>query len=95
MTLAKDFSSETIWQILIKFHMQTPGKGGKKVYIFSPGHVTKIATMPIDGKAFKNLFLQNYWADCLETCCVAFGDLVLQRILGRPCPFLARSDLVP
>ena len=33
--------------------MQPPGKGRKKVYIFGPGHMTKMATMPIYGKNLK------------------------------------------
>ena len=44
-TFSKDFSSETTWQISIKFHMQSldrgGGGGGEKVYIFRPGHMTQ------------------------------------------------------
>ena len=58
-TFSKDFSSENTGQISIKFHMQPLGKGGKKIYIFCPGHTTKMATLPIYGKNLKNLLLQN------------------------------------
>ena len=44
-TFLKDFSSETTGPISIKLHMQPPGIGGKKVYIFGPGHMTKMAAM--------------------------------------------------
>ena len=36
-SFSKDFSSETIGPISIKFHMQSPGKMGNKVYKFGPG----------------------------------------------------------
>ena len=49
-TFSKLLSSETTWPISFKFHIQPPGKGGKKIYIFRPGHMTKMATMPIYGK---------------------------------------------
>ena len=48
-TFSKDFSSKTS----LIFHMQPSGKGGKKVYIFGPIHVTKMATMPSMVKALK------------------------------------------
>ena len=49
-TSSKDFSSATTRPISIKFHMQSPGTGEKKVYIFHPGHMTKMAAMPIYGR---------------------------------------------
>ena len=49
-TFSKDFSSETTGPISIKFHMQPLDRGGKKVCIFRPGHMTKMASMPIYGK---------------------------------------------
>ena len=55
-TLSKDFSSEATVPISFKFHMQPPGSGGKKVYIFGHGHMTKIATMPICDKNLKKSF---------------------------------------
>ena len=54
---SKDFSSETSRPISIKFHMQPLDRRGKKVNIFRPGHMTKMAAMPIYGKNLKNLLL--------------------------------------
>ena len=45
-TFSKDFSEST-GLISYKFHVQCPGKGGKKVYIFCPCHTTRIATIHI------------------------------------------------
>ena len=58
-TFLKDFSSENTGPISIKFHMQPLGKGGKKVYIFCPGHITKMATLPIYGKNLKKIFFSK------------------------------------
>ena len=52
-TFSKNFSSETTGPISIKFHMQPLDRGGKKVCIFHPGHMTKMAAMPIYGKNLK------------------------------------------
>ena len=39
--------------ISIKFQMQPLDRGGKKVYIFRPGHMNKMAATPIYGKNLK------------------------------------------
>ena len=44
------FSSETARPIKAKFYVEPPWEGGTKVYINGPGHMTKIAAMPIYGK---------------------------------------------
>ena len=41
--------SETAWPIKAKFHDEPPWEGGTKVYINGPGHMTRMATMPIYG----------------------------------------------
>ena len=46
-TFSKGFFSKTTGLISFKFHMQPSSKGGKKVYIFHPCHMTKMATMAI------------------------------------------------
>ena len=52
-TFSKDFSSETNRLISVKFHMQSldrrcgGGGGGRKVYIFRLGHMTKMDAMPL------------------------------------------------
>ena len=50
---SKIFSSETAWPIKAKFYMEPPWEGGTKVYINGPGHMTKMAAMPIYGKNLK------------------------------------------
>ena len=52
-TFSKKFSTETTRPISIKFHMQPLDIGGKKVCIFHPGHMTKMAATPIYGKNLK------------------------------------------
>ena len=44
------FSSETALPIKAKFYVESPWEGGMKVYINGPGHMTKMAAMPIYGK---------------------------------------------
>ena len=41
------FSSETAWPIKAKFYVEPPWERGTKVYIYGPGHMTKMAAMPI------------------------------------------------
>ena len=52
-TFSNIFSSETTGPIEAKFHMQPPWNGGTKVYSNGPGHMTKMAAMPIYGKNLK------------------------------------------
>ena len=47
------FSSETALPITAKFYVEFPWEGGTKVYINGPGHMTKMAAMPIYGKNLK------------------------------------------
>ena len=51
--LSNVFSSETAWPIKAKFYVEPPWEGGTKVYINGPGHMTKMAAMPIYGKNLK------------------------------------------
>ena len=44
------FSSETAWPIKAKLYVEPPWDGGTKVCINGPGHMTKMAAMPIYGK---------------------------------------------
>ena len=44
------FSSETALPIKAKFYVEPPWEGGTEVYINGPGHMTKMAVMPIYGK---------------------------------------------
>ena len=41
------------WPIKAKFYVEPPWEGGMKVCINGPGHMTKMAAMPIYGKNLK------------------------------------------
>ena len=49
------FFSETAWPFKAKFYVEPSweGGGGAKVYRNGPGHMTKMAAMPIYGKNLK------------------------------------------
>ena len=49
-TFSNVFSSETARPIKVKFYMEPPWEGGTNVYINNPGHMTKMAAMPIYGQ---------------------------------------------
>ena len=66
------FSTETAWPIKAKFYVESLWEGGTKVGINGPGHMTKMAAMPIYGKNLKN-HLQNRKSYDLETYHVALG----------------------
>ena len=78
--MQKVFSSETAWPIKAKFYVEPPWEGGTKVCINGPGHMTKMAAMPIYGKNLKNLLLQNQKSYDLETWHVASGTQALQSL---------------
>ena len=65
-TVSNVFSSETTGPIDAKFHVEPPWDRGTKVYSNGPGHITKMASMPIYDKNLKTL-LWNQKADDLET----------------------------
>ena len=50
---SKVFFSETARSIEAKFYVEPPWEGGTKIYINGPGHMTKMAAMPIYGKNLK------------------------------------------
>ena len=52
-TFSNIFSSETTLPIEAKFQMQPPWDGGTKVCSNGPGHMTKMATLPVYGKNLK------------------------------------------
>ena len=56
--------------------MEPPWEGGTKVYINGPGHMTKMAAMPLYGKNLKNLLLQNWRADFHKTWYVLLPIIV-------------------
>ena len=81
-----------------KFHVEPPWDGGTKVCSNGPGHMTKMAAMPIYGK--KNLLLRNQKVYDLE---LGMQHRVLEyyQIYSNDDPgltltyFTARSNLVP
>ena len=52
-TFSNIFSSKTAWPIKAKFYVEPPWEGGTKVCINGPGHMTKMAAMPIYCKTVK------------------------------------------
>ena len=80
-TISNEFFSKTARPIKAKFYFEPPWEGGTKVYINGPGHMTKMAAMPVYGKNLKkNLLLQNQLSYDLETWHVASGTQVLQSL---------------
>ena len=77
---SKIFSSETAWPIKAKFNVEPPWERGTKCYINCPGHMTKMAAMPIYGKNLKHLLFQNHKFYDLETLHVALGTQGLQSL---------------
>ena len=57
--------------------------GGTKDCSNGPGHMTKIATMPIYGKTFKYLLLKNQKVNDLETWYAASSARVLPNLFKR------------
>ena len=81
--------------------MESPWDGRTKVCSNGPGHMTKMAAMPIYGKNLKNRLLQNQKADDLETWYAALGAQVLSYLFKR-WPWVdldlfctAKSNVVP
>ena len=52
-TFSNIFSSETTGPMDAKFHVEPPWDGETKVCSNGPGHMTKVAVMPIYGKNLK------------------------------------------
>ena len=63
----KPFFLETFWPMEAKLHVVPSWDGGTKDCSNCPGHMTKMAAMPIYGKNIKNRLLRNQKADDLES----------------------------
>ena len=99
-TFSNIFSSETTWPIEAKLYMEPPWDGGTKIYSNGPGHMTKMAAMPILLKNLKIFFSGTkrpmtlklgMWLWVLEYYQVCANDdpgLTLTY-------FRARSNLIP
>ena len=57
--LSKIFSSETTWPIKAKFYAKHPWEGRTKLCTNGPGHMTKIAAMPIYSKKPSQIFFSR------------------------------------
>ena len=79
-TFSNIFSSETTGPIKVKFHVELPWDGGTKVCSNGPGHMTKMAAIPIYVKNLKNLLLQNKKAADLESWYAASGARILPSL---------------
>ena len=77
---SKIFFSETPGPISANLHVEHPYERGTKVCIIGPGHMTKMAAMPIYGKTLKTLLLWNLWIDFNGTWYVAVGTLTHHRL---------------
>ena len=53
--------SETVWPIKVKFHMEPPWDGGTKVCSNGPGHMAKMAVIPIFGENL-NLMVKIFFS---------------------------------
>ena len=81
--------------------MEPPWDRGMKICSNNPGHLTKMATMPIYGKNFKNIFFSG--TKRLMTLKLGMQHRVLQyyQVCSNDDPgltltyFTARSNLVP
>ena len=58
-TFSNIFSSETAGPIKAKFYVEPPWEGGTKVCINGPGHMTKMAAMPIYEKNPSKIFFSR------------------------------------
>ena len=76
-TLSKVFSLESAMPIEAKFRLVSSWDGGMKVCSNGPGHMTKMAAMPIYRKNIKKLVLWNQKADDLESSYAASSTRVL------------------
>ena len=74
------FSPKTARPIKAKFHVEPPWDGGTKVYINSPGNMTKMAPIPMYDKTFKNLLLQTRKSYDLETWHAASGTGAIESL---------------
>ena len=63
--------------VKVKFHVDPPRDGGTKVCSTDPGHMSKVADMPIYGK---NLLLLSRITDIFETWYNASGTRVLPNV---------------
>ena len=79
-TFLNTFSSETTGSIETKFHMESPWDRETKVCSNGPGHIIKMAAMPIYGKNLKKSSPPEPKADDLQSWYAALGARVLPSL---------------
>ena len=92
------FSSETTGPITVKFQMELLWDGGTKVCSNGPGHMTKMAAMPIFGKNLKkssSLEPKGLWPWILVCIirCSSTNRFAQMMVLGWPCPILWQGQI--
>ena len=96
----KIFSSETTGPIEVKFHIELLWDGGTKVCSNGPGHMTKMAAMPIYGKNFKKIFFSGTKRPMTLNLCMHHLVLKYYQVCSNDdlrltlTYFTARSNLV-
>ena len=100
-TFSNISSSETTGPIKAKFIVEPPYDGGTTVGSNGPGHMTKIAAMPIYGKNLKKIFFSGTKRPMTLKICMWHRVLEYYQVYSNDDPeltlnyFIARSNLVP
>ena len=101
MSTFSNISSETTGPIKVKFHIDAPWNRGTEVYSTGPGHMTKIAAMPIYGKNLKKIFFTGTKRPMTLKVGMQHWVLKCYQVYSNDDPgltltyFMARSNLVP
>ena len=99
-TISNIFSSKTAWPIKAKFYLEPPWEGGTKVSVNGPGHMTKMAAMPIYGKNPSKIFFSRIGRPVILKLGMLHRGLKLYKVCINGDPgltltyFTARSNLV-
>ena len=100
-TFSNIFSSETTGPIEANFHMKPPLDRRTKVCSNGPGHITKVAAMPIYDKNLKKIFFSGIKRSITLKLVMQHRVLEYHQICSKDDPgmtltyFTARSNLVP
>ena len=97
-TFSNIFSSETTGPIENKFHMEPPWDGETKVCSTSPGHMTKMAAMPIYGKNLKTSSSPELkgrwpWKLVCSIRCSSTTKFIQMVMLGWPWHILGQGQI--
>ena len=92
-----NISSETTGPIKVVFHMELLWDGGTKVWSNGPGHLTKMAAMPIYGKNLKKSSLEpkGWWPwnlVCIIGCSSTI-KFIQMMTLCWPWPILRQGQI--